>query len=164
MMLGLAALSLVTMPLIALAQNATPTAATPAQGSSAQPPAAGTSKPMAMPTGKHDAMKDEVQRQLKVMADSLKMTPEQREKAKPILMDHANQLKDMRAKYTSMEKTPANKEAMKKDMLALRDATDAKLAQVLNADQMTQYKAMRDAQWAKTKAKMAGREAGEDNK
>jgi septal ring factor EnvC (AmiA/AmiB activator) len=107
--------------------------------------------------------KDEVQQQLKMMADQLKMTPDQRDKAKAILTDQAAQLKQMRTKYAGMPKTAENKEAMKKDMMALREDTDSKMSQVLSADQMTQYKAMREAQKAKMKQHMAEREKHEDN-
>ena len=155
---ALAAFSIAALPLVAMAQGSAPAASGQAPTAQTAPAKAPPSSNMAKPPMSRDAMKDEVQRQLKMMADSLKMTPDQREKAKVILMDHANQLKQMRTKYAGMEKNDANKAAMKKDMESLRDATDAKMAQVLSADQMTQYKAMRDAHMAKMKEHMAGRE------
>ena len=184
--LVLAALAIAALPLVALAQGSTPqpaasgqsapeksapAQATPAQSAPAQatPAATPTKSAPTASMGKsgmsHDQMKDEVQRQLKTMSQQLKLTPDQRDKAKAILMDQASQLKQMRTKYAGMEKNDANKAAMKKDVEDLRDATDAKMAEVLSADQMTQYKAMREAQKAKMKEKMAGREhkEGEDD-
>jgi hypothetical protein len=181
--LALAALSIAALPLVALAQSsqpsasgqaapeksapaqATPTQAAPATAAQATPaksaPTASTSKSGMSSSAK----KDEVQRQLKMMADQLKLTPDQRDKCKAILTDNAAQLKQIHAKYTGMEKNDANKAAMKKDMTDLRDASDAKMAEVLSADQMTQYKAMREAHMAKMKQNMAGREhkEGEDD-
>jgi len=158
--LALAALSIAALPLVALAQGSAQPSASGQSAPAKSAPAAG----MAKPGMSRDAMKDEVQRQLKMMADSLKMTPDQREKAKAILMDHASQVQQMRAKYAGMEKNDANKAAMKKDMESLRDATDAKMAQVLSADQMTQYKAMRDAQVAKMKEHMAERKGADEHR
>jgi Rod binding domain-containing protein len=73
-------------------------------------------------------------------------------------------VKQLRDKYAPMARTAANKEAMTKEMQSLRDATDAKLAGVLSADQMTQYKKMRDEQMAKMKSKMATGEAKPEEK
>jgi ribonuclease HII len=100
------------------------------------------------------AFRAEVDRQLKQMADSLKLSPQQRANARPILLDHAYQVKQLRDKYSPMERTAANREAMTKEMQTLRNATDGKLAGVLSADQMTQYKAMRDAALVKVRAKL----------
>jgi hypothetical protein len=153
--LALAALSIAALPLVAMAQGSS-------QPSAASTPAA-TAKSMPAPGGpkagmSKDAMKAEAQRQLKMMSEQLKLTPDQQDKAKAILMDQAAQLKQMRAKYAGMEKNDANKAAMKKDWQDIRDAGDAKMAEVLSADQMTQYKAMREAQKTKMKEHMAGRE------
>jgi len=110
------------------------------------------------------AFRAEVERQLKQMADSLKLSPQQRANARPMLLEHAYQVKQLRDKYAAMERTPANREAMTKEMQALRDANDAKLAGVLSEDQMTRYKAMRDQQLAKVRAKMGGGPAAPEMK
>lgn len=90
------------------------------------------------------ALRSQIDRQLKSMADSLKLTPEQRAKARPILLDHAYQVKKLHDRYVVQPKTPASMEAVKKEMQGLRDSTDAKLAHVFTADQMIHYKRMRD--------------------
>ena len=104
---------------------------------------------------KMGAMSDQVSQQLKTLADSLNLTPDQRAKAKPILMDQATGLKQIRSKYASLAKTPENVAAMKAEVLKLRDATDTKLGTVLSAPQMTAYKAKRD-QWVKSAATKMG--------
>ena len=92
--------------------------------------------------------------QLKQMADALKLSQEQRDKARPILLDAAYQIRQLRLKYGAMDRTPVNREAMTKDIRALREATDAKLASVLTSDQMAQYKKSRDEKLAKVRTKM----------
>ena len=99
------------------------------------------------------ALTSQIDRQLKEMADSLKLTPEQRAKARPILLDQAHQVKQLRDKYATREKTPAVMDAMKKEMQVLRDTTDARLAQVLTADQMAQYRKKRDEGLIRARAK-----------
>jgi hypothetical protein len=135
-----------------------------AQGAATQPPpapaaaqgAATALKPVAPPMSDslRTAARAEVTRQLKMMADSLKLTKEQRDKARPILLDAAYQMREMRMKYSAMERTPANRDAMMGEMKTMREATDAKLAAVLSPDQMTQYKQMRDAALAKARTRM----------
>ena len=106
--------------------------------------AAGAHKAPTLSDSARAALKSQIERELKAMADTLKLTPEQRAKARPILLDHAYQVKQLREKYARQEKTPAVTDTMKKEMQTLRDATDGKLAQVLTGEQMTQYKKWRD--------------------
>jgi hypothetical protein len=154
------ALSAVSLALPAWAQGTAPPATPPMQTTAAPQPApvATAPKSVAMPDSARAAFRAEVQRQLKQMADSLKLSPEQRNNARPILLEHAYQVKQLRDKYAAMEKTPANREAMTKEMQTLREATDAKLAGVLSGDQMAQYKKMRDEQLAKVRTKVGGGE------
>ena len=162
-MLACAMLALASFPLVVWAQGSTPTAAPTAQPA-APAPADTVRKVPAMSDSARAAFRAEVQRQLKQMADSLKITPAQRTTLRPILLDHAYQVKQLRDKYVAMERTPANREAMAKEMQTLRDATDAKLAAVLSGEQMAGYKKMRDEQLAKVRAKMGGGEAKPEGK
>ena len=152
------------LPLLSWAQGSTP----PAQGTTITLPSSAASKDSAMKTaaaaGAHKAptlsdstraaLKSQIERELKAMADTLKLTPEQRAKARPILLDHAYQVKQLREKYARQEKTPAVTDTMKKEMQTLRDATDGKLAQVLTGEQMTQYKKWRDEGLSRMRSKM----------
>lgn len=162
-----ATLSMVSLPLLAWAQGSTPPTTPPAA-----PPAMPSTPAVAKQAQQAVTMSDsarlafraDVDRQLKQMADTLKLSPQQRANARPILLDHAYQVKQLRDKYVKMERTPANREAMTKEMQTLREATDGKLAGVLSADQMTQYKVMRDAALAKVRTKMAGAETKPEEK
>jgi len=151
------------LPLLSWAQGSTP----PAQGttitlpSSAAKdsamktaPAAGAHKAPTLSDSTRAALKSQIERELKAMADTLKLTPEQRAKARPILLDHAYQVKQLREQYARQEKTPAVTDTMKKEMQTLRDATDGKLAQVLTGEQMTQYKKWRDEGLSRMRSKM----------
>jgi hypothetical protein len=154
---------MLSFPLIARAQGSTPPATPPSM-----PSTSAMTEQMHKATGMSDsakaAWKSDVQHQLKQMGEQLKLTPQQQASVKPILTEHATQVKQLRDKYAPMARTAANKEAMTKEMQSLRDATDAKLAGVLSADQMTQYKKMRDEQMAKMKSKMATGEAKPEEK
>lgn len=100
------------------------------------------------------AIRSEVARQLRELADTLKLTQEQRDRARPILLDQGYKLRQVRDKYLKMERNAANREAMTKEVQGMRDATDVKLAAVLNPDQLQRYKAWRDAGLAKLRARM----------
>jgi hypothetical protein len=134
---------------------ATP-AAQPAPADSAKRAAAASApKPAAMPDSTTAALKAEVQRLLKEMADSLQVTQEQRNALRPVLLDHAYKVNLLREKYAAMERTPANRDAMIREMQTLRDANDAKMAAVLSGDQMARFKKMRDEQLARIRPKMS---------
>jgi hypothetical protein len=92
------------------------------------------------------ALRAEIDRSLKSMADSLKLTPTQRAQARPILLDHAYQVKQLRERYATQERTQPVLQAMQSDLQVLRDTTDAKMARVLHSDQMAGYMMNRD-QW-----------------
>jgi len=116
----------------------------------------------AMSDSMRSHMRDEAMQQLKMMADSLHLTADQRAKVKPIVQGQVDQLKQLRAKYAAMDKTPENRDAMRKEAMAIRESGDAKLATILTPDQMTQLKAMREAMMNKMKARMGamGAEGG----
>lgn len=126
-----------------------------AQESKAPSPEA--AKIPALSDSARSATREEVGKQLKMLADSLNLTQQQRDKVRPILMAHVTQMKMIRDKYAAMDRTPENREAMKKDAMTLRDATDAKLAGVLTPDQMTKYKAWRESMMSKAKDRMGAK-------
>jgi len=144
------------LPLLSGAQGSAPpptSSATQRTTVTLPAPAAAGARAPAPSDSARAALASQIDRQLKEMADSLQLTPEQRAKARPILLDHAYQVKQLREKYATKEKTPAVMETMKKEMQVLRDATDGKLAQVLTADQMTQYRKKRDEGLIRARAK-----------
>jgi len=153
-----ATLSLLSVPLAAQAQGSTQAAKTAAVSATPSATAMPTQGNKTMSDSEKNAYKAEAEKQLNQMATELKLTPDQKAKAKPILLDHAAQVKALRDKYSAMEKTPATRESMTKEMHALRDATDGKLTGVLSASQMTSYKTMRDAQITKMRASLSSTE------
>jgi len=133
---------------------AAPAAAKDTAMTLAAPPAEGGPKAVTLSDSARAEVVAQITRQLKEMADSLKLTTDQRAKARPILLDHGYQVKQLREKYATQERTPAITEEARKEMQVLRDATDTKLAQVLTADQMAQYKKKRDEELARARALM----------
>jgi hypothetical protein len=97
-----------------------------------------------LPDSTRAAIRADIDRDLKSMADTLKLTPEQRTKAKSILTEHAYNLVSLRDKYRSQEKTPQVIEAMRREIQGMRDSTDKKLGSVFTFDQMNQYRVKRD--------------------
>ena len=86
---------------------------------------------------------NEMNRRLQKMTQRLKLTPDQVVKVKDIMQAHATEASELRAKYKGQTATAENRAAMEKAHKDLHANLDAKLAQVLTADQMSEYKAMR---------------------
>jgi hypothetical protein len=126
----------------------------------AKSPSPEVAKIPALSDSARSATREQATRELKILADSLNLTQEQRDHVRPILMAHATQMKMIRDKYTGKQPTPENRDAMKKDILALRDVTDGKLARVLTPDQMTKFKAWRDEMASRMNAKLSGAAGG----
>jgi len=118
------------------------------------PPATAAKIAAPLTTQERAALRAEIDRELKSMADSLKLTPSQRSHTRPILLDHAYQVKQLRERYATQERTPQVIESMQRDMQVLRDTTDAKMARVLHSDQMAGYMANRDQWLNKLRARM----------
>jgi hypothetical protein len=135
-----------------------PTPATATDSAAAAAATAATAATLATPLSEADreAIRTQISRELTALADTLKLTPEQRAKARPILLDQANQLRQLRVKYAAQAKSAAVTEEMKKEVQLLRDATDARLAQVFTSEQMAVYKVKRDAGVTKLRSKQGG--------
>ena len=79
---------------------------------------------------------------LQKMAQLLNLTDDQAARVKSIFEAKSEQAMSLRAKYKGQSATSEDKAAMQRDFKAMRAETDAKLAQVLTADQMAKYKQM----------------------
>jgi len=77
------------------------------------------------------------------MSKRLKLTDDQAAKVKSIMEAQWAQSSELRAKYKGQPVTPENKAAMKNARKDLHASTDAKIAEVLTATQMTEFKKMR---------------------
>jgi hypothetical protein len=164
-MLACVAALITGLPLFAWAQSPTPPPAPAALPDTtrkspapvaAQDSATATAVPPAIPLSDSAkaAIRTQITRELAALADTLKLTPEQRAKAKPIMLDHGYQLSQLRDKYAAQPKTPAVAEEMKKEAQSLRDATDTKLALVFTGEQMAVFKQKRDEGLTRIRSKM----------
>ncbi|HTM57515.1 MAG TPA: hypothetical protein VL123_03795 [Candidatus Udaeobacter sp.] len=92
------------------------------------------------------------------MTKSLKLTDEQKEKVRPIMVEEMTRARAMREKFEGKPMTAETHAAMEKEHKELWAEEDAKLAQVLTPDQMTELKKMRaehmkHKDWSKEKEK-----------
>jgi len=76
------------------------------------------------------------------MTERLKLSDDQVAKVREIMQSKMGEMKALRAKYKGQPSTPENKAAMEKDHQALHASIEEKLATVLSAEQMTEYKKM----------------------
>lgn len=88
---------------------------------------------------------ERAQQRLQEIKDRLKLTPEQEEQVKPIVMDEFQQLKAVRDKYAG-DTNRRSRLKMAREMRDVQSDTENKLAKVLNKDQMAELKKMRE-QW-----------------
>ena len=153
------------LPLLSRAQSPAPppaaiavsdTTRKPAAPVAAQNSAMATDAPQAITLSDSTkaAIRAQVTRELTALADTLKLTPEQRAKARPIMLEHGYQLMQLRDKYVVQGRTPAVAEEMRKEAQALRADTDTKLALVFTGEQMAVYKKKRDEGLTRMRSKM----------
>lgn len=100
---------------------------------------------------------NEMSEHLQKMTERLKLTDDQAAKVKAIMQAQWTASSELRAKYKGQPVTAENKAAMVKARKDLHADTEAKLAQVLTADQMAEYKKMRTEH-------MKGKEKEKDEK
>src|SRR5258706_3350279 len=74
------------------------------------------------------------------LTETLKLSDDQELKVKSIFQARMTQAAELRAKFRGEPATPENRAAFEKARSGLRAETDAKLAQVFTADQMTEYR------------------------
>ena len=107
---------------------------------------------------------NEMSRRLQKMTQRLKLTPDQVVRVKEIMQAHATEASELRAKFKSQPATAETKSAMEKAHKELHADTDARLAQVLTADQMSEYKLMRAEHMKREGMKEEKEEAKEEAK
>jgi hypothetical protein len=123
------------VPVVAHAQGtaATPTAATPTATKS-------TTKNHAKAAATEE--RNELNEHVQMMTERLKLTDDQVAKVREILQSKSTQMSELRAKYKGQLATPENRASIAKAHEELHADIEAKLAQVLTTDQMTEYKKM----------------------
>ncbi|HEX4825934.1 MAG TPA: hypothetical protein VFV19_16660 [Candidatus Polarisedimenticolaceae bacterium] len=93
------------------------------------------------------------------MKKRLNLTPEQEAQIKPILQENAKKLQEMREKHMAAnpgQPAPPDPET-RKQMMAMREETDAKIAKILTPAQMEEWNKMR----AEARQRMMGGPGGD---
>jgi len=99
------------------------------------------------------------EKQLKKLTTELSLDANQQAQIKQLLAERsvkAQKLREARqaTKDSNTKPTAAEKEAFKKEMMAEKDANDAKMKSILNADQYTKWKAIQEENKDKAREKM----------
>ncbi|MBS7252412.1 hypothetical protein [Flavobacterium branchiicola] len=99
------------------------------------------------------------EKHLKKLTTELNLDANQQAQVKQLLADRsakAEKFKEARKdkKDSGVKPTAAEKEAFKKEVMAERDANDAKMKSILNADQYTKWKKIQEENKDKAKEKM----------
>jgi len=98
------------------------------------------------------------------LTQRLKLTDDQATRVKSIMDARWAQSSELRAKYQGQPATPESKAAMKQARKELHADTDAKLAQILTADQMTEFKMMRAEHMKHRGSWKDGKDEGKEGK
>ncbi|WP_286969391.1 hypothetical protein, partial [Flavobacterium sp. UBA4854] len=99
------------------------------------------------------------EKQLQKLTTELNLDASQQAQVKQLLADRsakAEKLRDARQeqKENGTKPTAAEREAFKKEMMAERDANDAKMKSILNADQYTKWKTIQEENKDKAREKI----------
>lgn len=89
--------------------------------------------------GKRDPQKM-LDRQMSVLKDQLKLTPDQESKVRTILEDSGKKTHALMEKYGRPEPGKGPSEEQRAAMRGAREETNTQLSQVLSADQLEQFK------------------------
>lgn len=81
-----------------------------------------------------------IDRQVSVMKDQLKLTPDQETKVRTILADSGKKMHAAMEKYGRPEPGKGPTEEQRAEMKTIREDTRTQLSQVLSADQLDQWK------------------------
>ena len=153
---GAIAAFVLTAPALVMAQDSTATKPVDAPAAKATQAPADAKSTDAKSADKTDAEKAKwMSERFDRMTKGLKLTEEQKAKMRPIMIDEMTQARALRAKFEGKLSTPEARAEMEKQHKAIWAEADAKLAQVLSADQMAELQKMRAEhakhRWSKDK-------------
>ncbi|QOG02254.1 hypothetical protein [Flavobacterium sp. MDT1-60] len=99
------------------------------------------------------------EKQLKKLTSELSLDANQQAQVKQLLADRSAKAEKFREarqakKDSDAKPTTAEREAFKKEMMAEKEANDAKMKGILNADQYTKWKAIQEQNKDKAREKM----------
>ena len=90
------------------------------------------------------AQTDQVRARLEQFVERLKLTPEQIERVRPVLVEEAQQLKALREKAGNAGEGRRAKLKLARELRAIQDRVDDELKKVLSKEQMNELKKIRD--------------------
>jgi Spy/CpxP family protein refolding chaperone len=102
----------------------------------------------------------EFNRKFQMLSDSLKLTADQSPKARAVFGDEELKVREIKTRFKGVPDTPENREALKKEMDALRIDTLKHLEPILTPSQIAKMKKMHDDEIKKSKAKGASGQSG----
>ena len=86
---------------------------------------------------------DQLQERMTAMKARLKLTPEQIEQMRPIVMEELKKVQDVASKYQASDQRPRTKLKMARQKKEIRTDADAKLKPILSPEQMAELENMR---------------------
>lgn len=111
----------------------------------------------ALPVQQQPAKKQErmerAQQRLQEAKERLKLTPEQEEQMKPIVMEEIRQLKAVRDKYAG-DPNRRSRMKMAREMRGIQSDTEGKIGKILSKEQMAEWKKMREEWRAQARERM----------
>jgi Spy/CpxP family protein refolding chaperone len=153
---GALAAFVLTAPALVMAQDSTATKPADASAAKATEAPADAKSGETKSGDKTDAEKAKwMSERFDRMTKGLKLTEEQKAKMRPIMIDEMTRARALRTKFEGKLSTPEARAEMEKQHKAIWAEADAKLAQVLSPEQMTELQKMRAEhmkhRWSKDK-------------
>lgn len=105
--------------------------------------AAAQEQPQAPPKVEQ-AQADQVRARLEQLVERLKLTPEQIERVRPVLVEEAQQLKALREKAGDAGESRRARLKLARELRAIQDRVDDELKKVLSKEQMNELKKVRE--------------------
>ena len=120
------------------------------------PPAKQQDKPSKSESdGPKDDRVGQGQKRLAEVQARLKLTPEQQEKVRPIVIEEMKQLRAARDEMQSSGQRPRDRMKAGRKVRSIQDDTEAKLKPILSKEQMAEYKKIREERKAEIRRRAA---------
>jgi hypothetical protein len=110
----------------------------------ASPTLAAAQEQTPVPPKTGQAQADRAMERLEQFKERLKLTPEQVERVRPVLVEEAQQLKALREKAGDSGQSRRARLKLARELRAIQDRTDDQLKKVLSKEQMNELKKIRE--------------------
>jgi Spy/CpxP family protein refolding chaperone len=107
-----------------------------------------------------EELKERLTKQLQEMAERLKLSEEQKEQIRAILEAQVKEMQELREKTMSEGRSQSSMSQMREGMQKIQKDTDANLEEILTAEQMAEYKKIRQEQQEERRKRMRDRRPG----